>query len=178
MTTQDITAEQLREILHYCPFTGVFTWKKTNSRRVKVGQLAGSEGVRGICINSRVFGQPMLAHRLAWLYMTGSFPEKGMVIDHRDRNPFNNVFSNLRLCTQRQNTWNQGLKKGNKTGVKGVSLLPSGRYHARIRTVEGIKLLGNFKTIEEAASAVSEARNEHHGEFASDGGPLSPNRPD
>lgn len=173
-----ITSDQLREVLEYCPSSGLFRWKKTNSRKVKVGQVAGTEGARGICINSTLFGKPMLAHRLAWLYVTGEFPARGMVIDHKDRNPYNNAFSNLRLCTQQQNTWNQGLKTVNKTGVKGVSLLASGRYHARIRTIEGIKLLGNFKTIEEAASAVQKARLEYHGEFASDGGPLSPNRPD
>lgn len=178
MATKDITAQQLKQILEYFPDTGLFVWKSTNSRKVKIGQVAGTEGPRGISINSTLFGRPMLAHRLAWLYMTGVFPAEGMVIDHRDRNPFNNIFSNLRLCTQRQNTWNQGLKKGNTTGVKGVNLLPSGRYHARIRTIEGIKLLGNFKTIEEAARAVAAARTEHHGEFASNGGPLSPNRPD
>lgn len=178
MATIDITSERLKEILHYEPEAGIFRWKKKSSRKIKVGQIAGTEGPRGICINSKEFGRPMLAHRLAWLYMTGSFPDKGMVIDHRDRNPFNNVFSNLRLCTQRQNTWNQGLKKGNRTGVKGVNLLPSGKFHARIRTLEGIKLLGNFRTIEEAAHAVAGARSEYHGEFASNGGPLSPNRPD
>ena len=178
MATLDITADQLKEILHYEPESGIFRWKKTTSRKIKVGQIAGTESTRGVAINSKLFGRPMLAHRLAWLYMTGGFPADGMVIDHRDRNPFNNVFSNLRLCTQRQNTWNQGLRKGNTSGVKGVNLLPTGRFHARIRTEEGIKLLGNFKTIEEAASAVAAARKEHHGEFASNGGPLSPNRPD
>lgn len=169
MAIQDITREQLKEILHYDPESGIFTWIKTTSRKVKIGQAAGTNGPRGIFINSIVFGCPVLAHRLAWLYMTGSFPTDGMVIDHRDRNPFNNVFANLRLCTQQENTWNAGFKKSNRTGVKGVSLLPSGRFHARLRTSEGLKLIGNFKTIEEAAAAVKSAREEFHGEYSCHG---------
>lgn len=178
MAIADVTAEQLKELLHYEPMTGVFHWLKTTSRRVKPGHVAGTEGPRGIAIKTKLFGRPMLCHRLAWLYMTGSLPPKGMVVDHKDRNPFNNAFSNLRLCTQQENTWNQGLKALNRTGVKGVSLLSSGRFHARIRTKEGTKLLGNFKTLAEAAAVVNAARAKYHGEFASFGGPLSPNRPD
>lgn len=172
-----LTADQLKEILQYDPLTGIFTWVKTCSRKIKAGQIAGTEGPRGISINSKLFGRPMLAHRLAWLYVFGSFPNRGMVIDHKDRNPFNNAFHNLRLCTQQENTWNQGLKSKNKTGVKGVSLLPSGRYHARIRTAEGLKLIGNFRTLTEAETAVRQAREKYHGEFVAHGGPLSPNLP-
>lgn len=178
MATNNFTAQQLREILSYDPETGVFLWRKTTSRRTKIGQVAGSEGCRGLCINARLFGAPQLAHRLAWMYVTGSLPEKGMVIDHKDRNPFNNAFANLRLCTQKQNTWNQGLKKSSRTGVKGVHVLCTGKYHARLRTAEGIKSVGNFKTLEEAAIAVRRAREEYHGEYACHGGPLSPNRPE
>lgn len=178
MAIQNFTVEQLKEILSYDPETGIFRWRKTTSRRLKVGQIAGSEGCRGLCINARLFGAPLLAHRLAWMYMTGSMPDKGMVIDHRDRNPFNNIFSNLRLCTQKQNTWNQGLKRGSRTGVKGVHILCTGRYQARLRTEDGIKSVGNFKTLDEATVAIREAREKYHGEYACHGGSLSPNRPD
>ncbi len=178
MATLDFTAEQLKEILHYDPDTGIFTWVKSNSVKVKVGDRAGGEAKRGVVINAKMFGRPTLAHRLAWLYMTGEHPPKGKVVDHRDRNPFNNIFTNLRLCTQQQNTWNQGLSPRNKTGVRGVHVLHTGRFHARLRTAEGLKILGNFRTLEAAAAAVNAARAKYHGEFASYGGPLSPNRPD
>lgn len=169
MAKQYPTAETLREVLDYDAETGIFRWKKSLSAKIKIGSLAGTKHPRGWQISSKILGGAFLAHRLAWMYVTGKNPGEDMVIDHRDRNPMNNAFSNLRLCTQQQNTWNQSLKKQNKTGVKGVSLLPSGKFHARLRTGDGIKLLGNFDDLESATLAIDAARVKYHGEFAAFG---------
>ena len=42
-----------------------------------------------------------LAHRLAWLYVTGSWPSQD--IDHIDGDPTNNRFANLREVTHQEN---------------------------------------------------------------------------
>ena len=65
-----ITYARLREVLHYDPATGAFTWLKTLSKRRKAGLSAGSLSSAGyilICIDD----VRTRAHRLAWLYVTG-----------------------------------------------------------------------------------------------------------
>jgi hypothetical protein len=58
-----------------------------------------------------------LAHRVAWFYVTGKWPENQ--IDHRDGDGWNNRFSNLRKATHTQNLYNQKRRPGG-TGVKGI----------------------------------------------------------
>ena len=68
-----ITQKRLKELLHYCPDSGVFTRLKSTSNRVKVGDIAGWKGKNGY-IGINVGGVKERAHRLAFLYMTGDFP--------------------------------------------------------------------------------------------------------
>jgi hypothetical protein len=46
-----------------------------------------------------------LFHHLVAKHFIGDRPE-GLVIDHIDRNPLNNILENLRYCTQRENMYN------------------------------------------------------------------------
>lgn len=77
---------------------------------------------------------------------------KGFVIDHINGNFLDNRRCNLRLCTQRQNVWNTGLRKNNKTGFLGVRL-QNGKYRAQIQHFGMYFYLGRFETPEEAACA-------------------------
>lgn len=45
-----------------------------------------------------------MAHRLAFLYMTGSYPT--FEVDHFDRNKSNNAFDNLKDVTHKDNMKN------------------------------------------------------------------------
>ena len=70
-----LTAEHLRERMHYDHATGVFTWHKQPSGfGPKAGSIAGSfknsNGYWQVRINKKVY----YAHRLAWLYVHGVFP--------------------------------------------------------------------------------------------------------
>lgn len=67
----------------------------------------------------------------------------GMVIDHIDRNPFNNVVSNLRLVTPRFNCKNRAFRKGTNA-YKGVH-----RHGKSFRAMWG-KPIGTFKTARQA----------------------------
>ena len=58
-------------------------------------------------------------HHFVWLLKTGELPNK--TIDHQDRNPGNNKFSNLRLATSQQQKQNRGKRKDNSSGYIGVS---------------------------------------------------------
>ena len=100
-----MTQAELKSILSYDPDTGVFLWLESR-RGVTAGTVAGStrhDGYQSI----RVRRKSYLAHRLAWLYTHGEWPEKN--IDHIDHDPSNNRVSNLRDVPQTVN--NRNLKK-------------------------------------------------------------------
>lgn len=160
--------EYLKTLISYNPETGLFTWLvKRNSYGGKVapGAIAGTlaDGYIRINLDQRIYR----AHRLAWLFMTGSFPEKGFDIDHKNRVRSDNRWENLRLATRCQNNMNTVPSKANKSGVRGVSWNAEKRkWHARIKVEGKVVLLGNHSTIEEAAAARKAAEEKYFGEFA------------
>ena len=158
-----LTQTRLKELLHYDPETGVFTWLVASNRRVKFGEAAGSFTCKGY-ISIKHSHSCYQAHRLAWLYMTGSWPQEQ--IDHIDLCKSNNKWANLRAATNAQNQHNTQKPKHNKSGFKGVYLATDrGKYRASI-TVLGTKIgLGQFNTPEEAHTAYCAAATIHHKEF-------------
>jgi len=99
---KEISQHYLKSILSYSPESGEFRWLTDLSCKPLKGKIAGTDcnGYIVIRINKKGYK----AHRLAWLYMTGKFPEK--IIDHIDRNPKNNSWDNLRDCSYRENSIN------------------------------------------------------------------------
>ena len=153
----------LRDELEYDVNTGIFTWK-VSTGSASPGKEAGCINGRGyIIINVRTVLH--LAHRLAWMYISGEWPDK--YVDHINGNRSDNRFINLRLADFNQNCMNKKRTKKNKSGVKGVSpCKQTGRWRASIQ-VNGIeKMLGRFETIEEAAAAYKKAALAAFGEFA------------
>lgn len=114
MAPNILTAEKLREILFYDPETGVFYWRVSRGSRAKAGDAAGhGEQSRGY-IDIRIDGQKYRAHRLAWLYVHGKWPES--LVDHINGIKTDNTLSNLRLATRAQNARNNSA-----TGVRWCS---------------------------------------------------------
>lgn len=94
MAAPILTAERLREVFSYNPEDGVFTRLIKTPRRAKIGALAPRITADGY-IAIGLDGKQYLAHRLAWLYMTGDFPQKR--VRHADGNPINNAWKNLSI---------------------------------------------------------------------------------
>lgn len=155
-----LTREQLKQLLTYCPETGAFTWVSCQATQVPPGSPAGSTRKDGYVV-IKVNGKPYRAHRLAFLYMTGSMP---VTVDHRDRNPSNNRWSNLREASHAENCRNRTF--ANSTGMSCVVKERSGRFRARVKVNGSRTNLGIFDTLEEAAQAVAAAKRHLHGEFA------------
>lgn len=155
--------DDLRSILHYAPETGVWTWIVRPAARTPMGALAGcvSHGY----LNIKYKRKGYKAHRLAWLYMTGSFPSAQ--IDHINGDPGDCRWSNLRIATHGQNTANSKLRSDNAAGCKGVSWHKgTGRWSARIQVDGTRKTIGYFKSREEAHAAYVTAAIAGFGEFA------------
>lgn len=111
-----LTQARLKELLHYDPETGHFTWIKSLSPKIKTGSRAGTIK-EGKYIRIKVEGNFYYAHRLAFLYMTGEYPEE---IDHDDRNGLNNKWDNLLNRSHMQNMRNVGKRRNNTSGYIGV----------------------------------------------------------
>ena len=158
-----LTAQRLREVLNYEPSTGTFTWRVVTSNRVKIGAIAGEvdrHGHRNISVDGARYG----AHRLAWLYMCGRWPEQE--IDHINLRKDDNRIKNLREATRNENCRNVTARRNNKSGFKGVCKLKNGPYYVAQIVIGGkTKYLGCFPTPEKAHDAYVSASRVHHGEF-------------
>lgn len=156
-----LTQARLKELIHYDPDTGMFRSLVNYGPRKRIppgpiGVIA-KDYVR-IMIESK----PYCAHRIAWLYMTGRWPEHE--IDHKDRNPFNNKWRNLREATRSQNNVNRTTTVDGR--LKWAYQRASGRWVALKRGPNGQEYLGTFDTEIEAHQAAAARAIELHGEFA------------
>jgi hypothetical protein len=163
----DIAWERLRSLLRYYPKTGGWKWLvDRDNGKVKAGSEAGciKNGKGGrrrhICIDDVRYR----ASRLAYFYMKGFWPKNE--IDHVNGDTLDDRWENLRQATYSQNLANQGSHRDNKTGFKGVTLSPRGKYLTQI-TVNRKKTNGGyFATPEEAHARYKELAIKHFGEFA------------
>lgn len=155
MATTILTQARLRELLHYDPDTGVFTWRVRRGC-AQAGDIAGSLMANGYlhCAVDRRF---YYCHRLAWLYVTGSWPQ--FMIDHMDRNKANNAFRNLRDVPLSVSQQNRSTALANsKTGLLGASPDQMGGFVARISNQH----IGRYATAEAAHSAYLSAKRKLH----------------
>jgi len=165
-----LTQERLKELLSYDHETGDFTWRENISRTARVGFVAGSVSiVKGKSyIRIGIAERKWLAHRLAFLYITGSFPVDQ--VDHIDGNGLNNKWDNIREASKTENGRNQRLHRNNTSGTSGVCWMKrTGKWMAQIRLGKLRKYLGCFTNKDDAIAAKKAAEiannfHENHGQ--------------
>ena len=158
-----IKHERLIELLEYDQYTGLFSRRISTGRcnRWGAGTSPGYLDNKGYLIIS-LDGVSYLAHRLAWFYVNGMWPERE--IDHINNIKLDNRISNLRDVDRQVNQHNKlSLLKNNRTGLTGVSWSSHAKkWRSRIK-LNGIEhYLGYFETKEEAYEAYVKAKSEKH----------------
>lgn len=148
----DLTQARVRQVLAYCPDTGVFTWRSATRRR-KSGDVAGSireDGYRVIRVDGRLYR----AHALAWLHVHGHIPP---LIDHRNWDRLDNRIDNLREATPTVNAHN----RRDAPGI-GTEKRPNGRWRAVLKVGGKKRTFGTFDTQVEAKAAYLTAKRQFH----------------
>ena len=158
----EYNANKFRELFVYDPLTGKLLNVISRPPRGKIGAEAGWVNSQGYYRVS-VHGRDLPGHVVIWVMMTGSYPAED--IDHIDGNRSNNIWTNLRLATRRQNLMNQGKRPNNRSGFKGVT--SRGNSHSvRFRANGKVIHIGSFPTAKEAAEAYDREVVKHQGDFA------------
>ncbi|MGE7415447.1 HNH endonuclease [Methylobacterium tarhaniae] len=165
---RDFTRAEAAEYLTYEPETGLFRWRietPAARRRIFPGDVAGT--LKDGYIQIKLYGVLYRAQHLAWLFMTGDWPDPELDVEHRDRNRANNAWSNLRQATRSQNNMNASIRADNTSGCKGVGLRKdTGKWYARIKVDRRVLLLGEFNDYDKAVAVRRAAERRHFGEFA------------
>ena len=147
----EINLEAFRLEFHYDINTGFF--HRFGSSEPS-GRLT-TKGYRQVCVQ----GRRHMAHRLAWLYVYGEWPQGQL--DHRNQLKDDNRIINLRVSDNRANQENVERWSHNRSGRRGVSLLKDGkRFKADIKVNGRTKHLGVFSNIVDAVAARMRAERE------------------
>jgi len=158
MDTASLTQARLKELLYYNPQFGIFVWRKTN-RKMTEGVIAGRVNNNGYCqigLNYKRYS----AHRLAFLYMNGSFPSEA--VDHINGISTDNRWINLRAVSLRENLKNMRLSKNNRSGLHGVILNTStNKWSTQINSNTKNLYLGAYSDFFEACCARKSAELKH-----------------
>ena len=150
MTDGIVTQKRLKELLNYDPESGVFKWRKPIVSRNQPEIAGYSEEQKSKIYYTRIYidGEKHYAHRLAWLYVYGVFPE---IIDHIDGDGENNRICNLRNTSISENLKNKKLYKSNSSGYHGVRKRKgSSSWRVQIGVDGSPVYLGSYKNLEEA----------------------------
>ena len=154
------TQEELKRCFDYNPETGNFIWKIKPNKKLPIGTVAGTivNGYRRIHYQGKLYG----AHRLAWLYVHGAFPEN--LIDHINGDGLDNRIANLREANFFENAQNiTKPQKNNSHGYLGITFDKRKKlWRARIGVNGTRRYIGKFKSPEEAYNAYLSAKRELH----------------
>jgi hypothetical protein len=171
--------ELLNEFFTYDENEGCLYWKIRDSRHFDnnrccntwnsryAGKKAGSIGKNGY-LNVHIFNKLFYNHRIIWKMVVGEEPI--YQIDHINMNTLDNRIKNLRNSFDGQNKHNQGFRKNNTSGIKGVCWNKrKSKWFAQIMKDRIKYHLGYFDNILDAETAVRLKREQLHKEFTNHG---------
>ncbi len=151
----------------------LYTYDKTTGRLVhKEFRQGASKGFRAgyrerasgyRCIN--ILGAGYKEHRIIWKIVTGHDPE--CIIDHKDKDPSNNRWDNLREANWMQNAHNARKKCNGKHKYKGVRFVKArGVWVGFVERMGTRYATDGFTTAKAANEALMPLRSKIHGDYA------------
>ena len=156
-----ITQAELKRLLTYDPETGIFKWNVYRSDNARAGDIAGAmekTGYVDISVNAKRYK----AHRLAFLYMTGSWPKNQ--IDHKNKVRNDNKWLNLREASASENAQNRSVSIRSSTGHKCI--IKKIRGYQVVITRNGVRYTKHFVNLDLAIAWRDAKLIELHGSFA------------
>lgn len=178
-----LNQEILKELIHYNPDTGIFTWKprsikwfkslshlksfETKSSGKLSGHIKKHKRTGKSYIEIPILGKIYQAHRLGFLYIVGNHPIEE--IDHIDGNGLNNKWVNLREVDRFGNQKNRKLNSNNSSGYSGIYFVSDNKYRVKINH-NGEEIHLGYYDLETAIKVRKEAEtkyeyHENHGSF-------------
>lgn len=167
----------LRKLLLYKPETGKLFWLPRGNEFFNLdrdciawnarfaNREAFTAGDRLGYKAGNILSKRYLAHRVIWAMQTGAHAVSD--IDHIDRDPTNNKWSNLRLATRSENQANRASSRNSTSKYLGVYWHKRDkRWEASIQRAGVRARLGYFHCEIEAARRYDIAAMEVHGSFA------------
>ena len=160
-----LSISELRRILWYDPDSGLFV-RRVSLGNSKSGSVAGSAHNNGY-IQIQINKYTYLAHRLAYFYVNGVWPQKE--IDHINGCRHDNRLVNLRDATCLENSMNKSVSISCTSGSTGVSWNKRlGKWSSYISESGKRKHLGVFVEYKDARRARADAAqnigyHENHG---------------
>lgn len=157
-----ISQAEVMSMLLYDSATGAFWWRSHGKGRRSYGEpgTVTNKGYRVIMIAGRRY----LAHKLAWLFVTGDYPD--FEIDHADGDPLNNAIHNLRRSTHSQNLANSKTRSDNFSGQRGVCWdKQKNKWKVQIGPASR-RIQKHFDDLFEAVNFAKEKHREIFGEFS------------
>ena len=159
MSDHKLTQEIVCDLLNYDKDTGVFTRRKDSYNSVvKAGEVAGFNALGYLLI--QINGRQYRAHRIAWLYVYGKWPDG--IIDHINGDKKDNRIANLRDADKSINALNTHAPNIDNThGFRGVSFNKRfGKFYGRIVINNKCHFLGYHDTPEQAHKEYVKAKKE------------------
>jgi hypothetical protein len=128
-------------------------------------QTINNHGYNSISLYKNKIKKTFEIHRIvanAFIENTDNKP----CVDHIDNNKLNNIVSNLRFATIKENNRNTRISKRNTSGIKGVSFSKCNNKWESYIYIDGIKKgLGYFNNIDDAKKARVDAVNRLFGDY-------------
>jgi hypothetical protein len=147
---------------------GVLTWKRSAGGGKKIGDPVGLSKLKSgytncfLTHNGKLVGYSV--GQIAWFLYTGQWADGE--IDHKDCNPQNNVFENLRIASREEQCRNRAAGRLGRAN-KGVYKRDYGnKWSAQIWVNKRCVCLGTFDSEAAAVEVRERATRALHGEFA------------